>query len=192
MATALAHRGGGRPLDAWPQARLAAAVALGHAFPLKGGIRLRLRDEDGDWPTYGPGVAAAPLVCRATPLVADRAPILLELPLSREVAPSVARWRERAGVVAGWHLRCAPLGGPSRAALTDDGQARAWARQVGDEIRRLWDTEGGGEVHLFLAGSVEFAVLIGQQLRDRHPVHVYYGHEDDGYRLACTLRPEGD
>ena len=43
------------------------------------------------------------------------------------------------------------------------------------------------EVHLFVASSTEFAALVGQQLRDRRPVHVYYGDNDMGYRRAYTL-----
>jgi hypothetical protein len=51
----------------------------------------------------------------------------------------------------------------------------------------MWDEEGVGDIHLFLASSVEFALMVGRQLRDRRPVHVYYGDNEAGYKLAYTL-----
>lgn len=174
-------------VEAWLKARLPVAVALGHACPLRGSLRLRLRNDFGLWACDGPSDEPAGFLVTTTKLNQDTKSAVVEVPISREVAPAVTTWRTNANVTPRFRVRCAPTAGPSRVALATDAQARSWAQRIGTELRSLWDQESVDEVHVFLASSVEFAVMVGQQLRDRRPVHVYYGDNELGYRLAYTL-----
>lgn len=191
VADALARQVRGGVVEAWLKARLPAAVALGYALPDKGSVALHLRNEQAAWPCFGPSGPGDDLKLMSAMLDRRRPSAIVEVAVSRETAPGVTRWRKTTGYLPGWRVLCSPTGGPSRGALTTDTQARAWARRIGDEVRRLWDAEGIDEVHLFIASPVEFAVMVGQQLRDRHRVHVYFGDNEAGYRLACTLGPGG-
>jgi hypothetical protein len=178
------------PLDVWVKARLPAALALGHALAAKGPFRLRLNNERGVWLCDGPSPAPDDLSVISTPLRSDQPVAVVELAISRETAPSVTQWRSQSNVSPRWRIHAAPSVGANRAAIGSDSQARAWARRIGDSVRELWDREHMHDVHLFLASPSEFAVMVGQQIRDRHPVHVYYGDNQTGYRLAYTLGME--
>jgi hypothetical protein len=191
VADALAHQTRGGVVEAWLKARLPAAIALGYAFPAKGSVALRLRNDEGLWSCSGPSETAEDLLVTSTRINPRQTSAIVEVAASRETTPGVTHWRKATKYRPGWRVVCTPLTGPSRNAITTDKQARAWARRIGDEVRRLWDAEGIDEIHLFIASPVEFAVMVGQQVRDRHRVHVYFGDNDQGYRLACTLGPGG-
>ncbi len=190
VADALALQGRG-VVDVWLKARLPAAIALGYTFPAKGSVTLHLRNERAEWSCNGPSEDTGDFIVTSTMLDRKQATAIVEVAISRETTAAVTRWRRTAEYVPGWRMLCAPAGGPSRDALTTGTQARTWARRIGDEVRRLWDAEGVNDVHLFLASTVEFAAMVGQQLRGRRRVHVYYGDNEEGYRLAYTLGPEG-
>jgi hypothetical protein len=188
VAAALAEKVCPNTVEAWVKARLPAALALGYTFPARGGVRLRLRSEtENGVNASGSEANHNPLTVIPTPLSRDSTAAIVELAVSREVTPAVTKWRAHTNFLPRWRIRFEPPNGPSRAALTSRKQAQQWAWQIGDRLRWLWDKEGVDDIHLFLASPVEFAVLVGQQLRDRHPVHIYYGDNALGYRLAYTL-----
>lgn len=189
-ANALAQEAHGRVVDCWLKARLPVGIALGYMLPPKGNLRLRLLDEEGVWPCYGSGEGANDLLVTPTKLGGKTPCVIAEIAVSREITKMVTTWREAENLLPAWRVRFAPISGPSRDALSNDGVARAWARSVGTELRRLWDSEGVREAHVFLASSIEFAVMIGQQLRDRYPVHVYFADRDGQYQRAYTLGEE--
>jgi hypothetical protein len=191
VADTLARQARGGIIEAWLKARLPVAVALGYAWPAKGALALRLRNDQAIWSCSGPSGAADDLLVTSTMIDAQQSSAVVEVVASRETTPAVTLWRKATGYLPGWRVVCTPVSGPSRNAIAGDEQARAWARRIGDEVRRLWDAEAIDEIHLFIASPVEFAVMVGQQLRDRHPVHVYFGDSEAGYRLACTLGPKG-
>jgi hypothetical protein len=188
VADELARSGRPHVAEAWLKARLPAGIALGHAFPPKGSKRLRLRNEDAVWECDGPGEALDNLDF-STPHPYERGnSAIVEVAISRDTTPSVTRWLQSVDPLQSWkRLLCTPTEGPSRAALATDAQARAWSRAIGDKLRQLWDSEDVDDVHLFVASSIEFAVMVGRQLRDRHPVHIYFGDNEAGYKLAYTL-----
>lgn len=187
---ALAQEAHGRTVDCWLKARLPVGIALGYVIPPKGTLRLRLCNEEATWPCFGPGDGADELIVTATALGGKTPSAIAEIAVSRETTKLVTAWREAEKVLPAWRIRFAPASGPSRDALPSEGIARAWARSIGNELRRLWDSEGVRDVHLFLASSIEFAVLVGQQLRDRYPVHVYFADRDGQYQRAYTLGEE--
>ncbi len=185
VAAELARHRPARGIDAWVKTRLPAALALGHAFPPKGATHLRLHHESGVWLPDGPSGDVAGLSAVTNRLGTDPTAIV-ELSISRDVTPAVSDWCRDTRFTPGWRLRYAPVDGPSRASVVDAAQAGAWVRRVGDDVRDLWDKERVGEIHLFVAAPVEFAVMLGQQLRDKRHIHVY-AHGPDGCHLACVL-----
>lgn len=187
---ALAQEIHGRIVDCWLKARLPVGIALGYMIPPKGNLQLCLRSADTQWPCFGPGEGADDLTITSTALSGKTPCAIAEIAISREMTKMVTAWQEAERVIPAWRVSFAPPNGPSRDALTSDGIARAWARSIGNELRRLWDGEGVRDVHLFLASSIEFAVMVGQQLRDRFPVHVYFANQDGQYQRAYTLGEE--
>lgn len=187
---ALAQAARGRTVDCWLKARLPVGLALGYMIPPKGTLRLRLCNEEATWACFGPGEDANGLIITPTALGGQPSCAIVEIAVSREITKVVTAWRVAEEIVPAWRVRFAPASGPSRDALASEGMARAWARSIGNELRRLWDSEGVREVHLFIASSIEFAVMVGQQLRDRFPVHVYFANRDGQYQRAYTLGEE--
>lgn len=183
-ADMLAQHGPVATIDAWVKARLPAAVALGHAFPRKGACHLRLVHEGGHWTSDGPiGTNTLQLV-ENRPGTGPSA--VVEVSISRNVVQAVTDWCKQQAFIPAWRLHYEPDSGASRTSLSDEVQARTWAYQVGEDVRRLWDRERVTDLHLFISSPSEFAVMLGQQLRDKRRVQVY-AHGVDGCHLVCIL-----
>lgn len=193
MYTLLATRRHPAPVTVWLKARLAAAVAVGYHFPPKGSVPVRWRNPDG-MSVSGAGQRGPGDDLRLTrTLVAEDAPdrvVLLEVAISRSVTPLVNAWLTNAPAPPRWRITAEPVGGPTQQALTSPEQAVAWAWRIGAVIRELWDHGEADAVWLFVAGPVEFAALLGQQLYSdtaaQHPIHVYT-FSNNVYTLACVL-----
>lgn len=187
VSNAIAQSAGGRVVDIWMKARLPVGIATGHAFPPKGSNRLRLRFDDEIWATFGDGPSDDTIAVTSTQLNKDDHSAIVEVGVTREINKAVTRWREEMSLFPRWRVRCVPIPEPSRSAITNGGTALSWARRVGDELRGLWDREEVRDVHLFAASSIEFAVMLGQQFHDPHPVHVYFADGEGKYQRAYTL-----
>ncbi len=181
------------PLTVWLKARLSAAVALAYRFPPKGSVPVRWINPEGmTVSSTGPPGPADDLRITRTLLTeegAERA-VLLEIAVARTVPPAVDAWLTTAPAPPRWRLTAAPVDGASRQAITAPEQARAWAWCIGDTVRELWDHSEADAVWLFVAGPVEFAALLGQQLYSdtaaQHPILVY-AFSNNAYTLACVL-----
>jgi hypothetical protein len=191
VAAALASHARNGHVEAWLKARLPVAVALGYHFPERGGLALSLASDGAVWFCSGTSGESDDLALMSTRLDRQQRSAIVEVAVARNTTPAVTQWRAAGAYIPGWRVLARPVAGPSRSAISTDAQARAWAQRIGDEVRRLWDNEGVGEIHLFVASSADFAVMVGQQMRDRHPVRVYFGDNDAGYRLACILGRRG-
>lgn len=194
IADTVADMGSGRPLDLWLKCRLPVGVAIGYMFPIKGSVRLRLCDDDGTWDTRGDGTDPPPLSVNRGRLNPDDNAATIEIAISRAVFDGVARWRRTVRTDGQpyspkWRVQFTPTAGISSDALHGDAIARAAACQISDTVHELWDRESVSDIHLFLAVPVKFAVMIGQHLRDRRRIHVYYGDNDNGYQLAYSITP---
>lgn len=181
----------GRAIEVWPKCRLPVGVALGSMFPVKGAVELRIADGRTESTDEDPLEESSQLMVTVNRMSSNDANAIVEVSVSRDVTPSVTRWREHFDIRPGWRIRCAPDTGASRDALTSHAQAGKWALVIGDVIRQLLDHELVTDVHLFVASSVEFAAILGQQLSVRQRVHVYHGDNDTGYRLSMTLQDGG-
>lgn len=97
--------------------------------------------------------------------------IALALSITHDVAPEV-RIHAADIPAIGTLLNCA-VGPPGSAAIRDGGHARWLVDELVREVRRLALERGASRVHVFAAGPVSIAFLLGQQSAAIGPVTMY-------------------
>lgn len=143
------------------KAHLPLAVAVGHAFAEPSGCRLSMIRGGIAYVTDRPQ-DAAPSLIRSDGM---KGPVTLttasvEVSVSRDVEAGVAqslgngrRYRHR--------IMLHPQNGPSRDAVPDARAATVWAQQVAETIIATRDAGDVDQVDLYLATTVELAVMVG-------------------------------
>lgn len=152
---------GAAEIDVAVKAHLPLAVALGHAFAEPTGCRLRMRRADALYTTTREVADAERLTAGQAPLgpVTARA-AAVEVSVSRNIEAGV-----NAYISAGTRYRhrtmLAPAAGADRSAISSPAAAQMWAQQIARAIVTLCDRTEVDRVDLFLATTVELAVMVG-------------------------------
>lgn len=179
-------------LNFWLKARLPVAVALGHTFPNRLGIPLYFHRADQVWDNSIPAVSRLEVALAETPPTITRPNAVgLVLEINRLIAGSVEEWQAAADFhpFRQVHGVAQP---PSDRAITSERQAQEWAQQIRTAVLPWWNSPGVQELHLFMAGPVEFAAYVGQGLNERRPLYVYeWDASTTTYRVTCILDPPG-
>jgi hypothetical protein len=175
-------------LNFWLKARLPAAVALGHTFPNRLAIPLYFHRSDQAWDAAAPSGATLEIApAEEPPEITRPDAVVLELAINIEIADHVRGWRTAQNFQPRRRLHCAAQPQSDRA-ITSEEQAREWAARVRAAVLPLWNRPEPTELHLFMAGPVEFAALVAQGLNLGRPLYVY---EWDGgaatYRVTAIL-----
>lgn len=108
---------------------------------------------------------------------------IVELTTFVAVEKSVEVFAKEAGLSADTWLR---MQLETEGANIDEGEAVAFANQVGQEIRHL-NEQGITDIHLFARIPSALAVLIGQRLQACGHIHLYW-YDNSTYRFAFTLK----
>jgi hypothetical protein len=173
----------GRPVEISVQARLGAAFAFGHAFPLKSRIAIEAIAGDDRWST---GRSEDPaLVCVQDEVLegGDASVAVVAVSFGRQPGRAVAAAVSRLGLDPG---RTFGIGLVDGRATVDAATATAAAFSFGRRLRALRD-EGVREAHLFLATPAPLAVLLGASI-SAGPAMTLYHTENGDYVQSLRLR----
>jgi hypothetical protein len=164
-------------------AHLSAGFALGYAFPRPSGFRLETAYEQIWWPANGD---EEPADIEVLPMQLDPgAPdLLLVLALSRpEVVGDVDAALGSLNLPIAGRVVVRSTSEPSRTAVRSGAHARGIARTITDalmHIRADWGLRG--RTHVFMAGPLPVAILLGHALNAFGPLRVYERTPDNrGY-----------
>lgn len=179
-----------RKLNAFLNARLPAAIALGAALPATAHLELLLHGEQGTWSTIGTPNDPAPLLLLPNNDKGDAQSALVEIAISRNTAPGIAQSLPTLNISYKHHVRFEPKDEPPNSdAVKDAAHALAMSRQIGMELRNLCDNKGISHLHLFAALPVELAVMVGHQLNALCAVTLYYFRSSEKrYVPVCMLK----
>ncbi len=184
-----------RPLELRGQLGLPTAVALGAAALAPTGVT-------ASWMQFTPGRPEQAYTLHADPeetgftlrvddddLNGDDLAVLVSI--SADVTPAVRRSIDLPSFRA--YIKVLPAKGPPHF-FDNGGQARDLAQKVVEEIRQARVLYAKPlTVHLFIAGPVGFAFVLGQLLNTLGKVHLYeYDPDEERYRRALTIQPSGD
>lgn len=160
-AAAVKERYGATEIRVAIKAHLPLAVALGHAFAEPTGCRLQMRRGDDLYTTTRDGDDVQELTRGEAPLgpITARA-AAIEVSVSRNIEAGVnayiglgTRYRHR--------TMLAPPAGADRTAIFGPAAAQAWARQIAHAVITMNDRAEIDRVDLFLATTVELAIMVG-------------------------------
>lgn len=181
-----------RPVLASGLCGLPAAFALGYAFREPSGLDLtwqqHTEDRLHDWSLQQPRESSGfRVTTREANLDGSGVAVLIEV-----TSPVEPAMRNSEGLPSFRKvIRAEPesVGCPAR--IESPAQAASLARELAAAIRRVReDVPAGTCFHLFLAGPVGLAVLVGQQLNAVGPVQTYEHDPDRGVYLPAALLTE--
>jgi hypothetical protein len=161
VAAAVKQVYGPVPIALAIKAHLPIAVAVGNAFAETSGCQLRMTRDDDVFVTGRP-TAPAPLLRRGDGMKgpATLSTASVEVSVARDVEAGVTRslsdsrrYRHR--------IMLQPQDGPGRDALPDAATAAVWAKQVADTVLAVIDAGDVDQIDLYLATTVELAVMVG-------------------------------
>lgn len=173
---------------------LAAAVAVGRAFPAVAGMPVTWEQlaEDGSYAEWSLSTPAEPsgFAITSTGMDPNGEGLALLVSVMHDTTLAFAATSDLPAMRAA--LEVIPNGGNPLRRLTP-GAARQLATELADAIRRARETYiGVKDVHLFLAGPVGLAIMVGQLLNAVGPITIYE-HLDDSavgvYRPELRLPP---
>jgi hypothetical protein len=169
------------PIEVDPQARLAAAFAFGHCFPLASRIALTGVHRDGSRWSLGRGRDADAIEEESERIAgADATVATIQVSFARSVGTAVRQAEASLGLNPGWRRSLAGRGAPVDARVA---AAAAWT--FGRAIRELRD-EGVREAHVFIAAPAALALLLGSAVNAGPAMTLY--HTDGGaYRASLRI-----
>ncbi len=172
----------GRPIVVDPQARLSAAFAFGHAFPLASRIDVTAIHRGGDHWRVGSSADMGVVDVRELEVVADGDPSIavVEASFGRAIETSVRGAVEALGLRPGHHVAIS-----GRAGAVDSVVAATASFSFGRRLRELRDA-GVREAHVFLAAPAALVLLLGRSI-NAGPAMTLYHTEDGVYVPSLRL-----
>ncbi len=203
IAAAITGQLGVQEVEVWMKAVPSVAIALGYALPPKVRPVFWHQDRVGSvkdlvWTYYEqlvplPGAEYLAITCELTDPPGSVAAAILAASITVDVNPAIHAWMKHAAQTPRWYITAKPITESSTTAIQSSVQAATWVHQIGVQIRQLWQEDKANAIHVFLAGPVAFAGLLGQELYSwalqQHPVYLYELDPDKtkGYQHVCTL-----
>jgi len=182
----------GRHILADGQLSIAGGLLLGRAFAEPGGLRLSWVQAPANT-RWGLDISPEPsgMSARLDSHNAQASDLAVLVHISASVEGAVTASRESLPKFRAI-LRVGPEGGAPAVELATPGQATDAARLIGTQIRAARQKYPEVErVHIFMAGPVGMAIMVGQQLNAVGPVHTYEHDQQSGgigmYRAAAVL-----
>lgn len=163
------------PIDLAIKAHLHLGVALGHALRRPTGFIPRMTKEGEVWEAHVLDTGDVPMLRKRTepgPPTASR--VSMEVSLTRDVSQGVNERVARAGNAYRERVFLSPPGGPSQTSLTDSDTANLWARQTAEEMAQLLILPDVQNTDLYIAGPIEYAVLLGWWLNAAGNVTIFH------------------
>ena len=99
--------------------------------------------------------------------------IAIGLAVAFDLSPDVLAYLRESEVGVGRYVCLQPVGGANNQTIHSAAQARSWAYEVRDSIRRLVQEYGPKRVHLFLAGPHGAMLLLGHVWDRMPPTQLY-------------------
>jgi hypothetical protein len=176
-----------RRLHVFVQAILPVAFTLGFTFAANAHFTLLLEGNHGTWSSGGVPSEQPPLRVLNYDDNGNAHVAVVEIAVSRATAQGAAQSLSSSGLSYKHHIRFELPNGPdSISGVKDASQALAMSQQIGQELRRLCDSRGVSQVHLFAALPAALAVMVGHQFNALRAVTLYH-FIPPAYVRVCTL-----
>jgi hypothetical protein len=164
--------------------RLAPAFAVGAAVRRVSGYEIAAIQRGEVWSSEDPySGPAAPTV--AEHAVDQGEDLAVAVEVATPIADDVMRWIRDQHLPVGRLVAMSPAGGPRDNAVAGASDACALAVGIRDAVRR--EVKGRPRVHLFIAGPMGLALLLGHRWNRVAPTVVYEDLAALGYDAAFTV-----
>lgn len=180
----------GKHIDLRAKLPPGATLALGVAFPIGEGFRLRILQQTAQETVVWHSDAAPAdthFNVEHERLTMDGPDVLFVVSISSDVMEAVEEWRAaRMPDAFRAMVHLTPQGGPSQTALTSDHEAVALADEIVVLIRDARERYRGERTHIILRAPEGFCLFVGQRLAHVGNV-VIYEHESEKNRYSTTI-----
>jgi hypothetical protein len=179
------HRlGSARRLLITGSLRLAPAFTLGAAVRQVSGFEIAAMQRGELWSSQA--AYSAPTVPTVVEQAVDQGEDLaVAIEVATPIGDDVMAWIRRRGVPVRRLVAISPAGGPRDNSVVDAEDACALAVGIRDAVRK--EVSGHPRVHLFLAGPMSLALLLGHRWNRVAPTVVYEDLAALGYEAAFTV-----